>query len=444
MKLDRSSITGDRDIDDDRPTPAGPERRGPVFLRRLPKRAIAVTGGLVASGAIFQASLFLTTVLVARTLGTAELGHYAVAHAIGAIFVSGLGSGIPILALRETAADGLSRPFLAKILQTELLVTSAGTIAAAGVGWIVLGGPRGLGLGVLAGTAYVTLTHLSLLSAVHAGMHRYRSAALARAGCGCMVVVLTFAALSAGLGIGGALGGLAVAGGVSAGWLLWSARQHASIDGGPDTSSLFARSRPFVGLGLVSGGYQRIDALVVLIVTSASVAGIYASAYRTLSPFILLATGFGTVFLSKLSSTREPDARWHRVRRRGTRLFAATILPLAALAFLAMPQLITWFYGPQFSSAITPARILLLSIVPYALYLPNAHALNAAGQERHLLGVLATSLALEVVLMVVLSHAYGAAGAAWAWLLTELLVLIGVSRTMRSRCPLPVSAASRP
>ena len=444
MKPEGSSIAGDGGIDNDRTTLAFPGKRGSGFLHRLPRRAIAVTGGLVASGAIFQASLFLTTVLVARTLGSAELGRYAVAHAIGSIFVSGLGSGVPILALRETAADGLGRPFLTKILQTELLVTGAGTTAAACVGWFVLGGFTGLGLGALAGTAYVVLTQLSLLSAVHAGMHRYRSAALARAGCGCMVVILTPAALSADLGIAGVLASLAVAGGISAAWLLWSAYKHASVDRGPDASRLFARSRPFVGLGLISGGYQRIDALVVLVVTSASVAGIYASAYRMLSPFMLVATGFGTVFLSRLSSTREVDAGWHRVRRRGTRMFAATVLPLALIVFLAMPQLVNWFYGPQFSSAITPGRILVLSIIPYAFYLPNVHALNAAGQERHLLGVLATSVALEVVLMAVLSHAYGAVGAAWAWLLTELLVLTGVWWTMRSRCPVPASAAADP
>ena len=413
-----------------------------AVLYRLPRRAIMDTGGLVASGAIFQASLFLTTVLVARTLGTTELGRYAVAHAIGAIFVSGLGSGVPILALRETAADGLSRPFLTKILQTELLVTSAGTGAAACVGWLVLGGFTGLGLGALAGTAYVVLTQLSLLSAVHSAIHRYGSAALARAGCGCIVVILTPAALSADLGIAGVLASLAVAGGISTVWLLCSAYKHASVDGGPDASRLFARSRPFVGLGLVSGSYQRVDALVVLVVTSAFVAGIYASAYRMLSPFMLFATGFGTVFLSRLSSTREVDAEWHRVRRRGTRMFAATVLPLALIVFLVMQQLVSSFYGPEFRSAVTPARILVLSLIPYAFYLPNAHALNAAGQERHLLGVLVTSVALEVVLMGLLSHAYGAVGAACAWLLTELLVLAGVWWTMRYRCPVAASAAA--
>ena len=91
-----------------------------------------------------------------------------------------------------------------------------------------------------------------------------------------------------------------------------------------------------------------------------------------------MASGFGTVFLSRLSSMGAVGATWHSVRRRGTVLFALTVLPLAVVAWVAMPQLVRLLYGPKFASAATPARVLVVSLLPYAFYLPNAHALNAA------------------------------------------------------------------
>lgn len=402
-------------------------------LRQLPRRAIAESGGLVASGAVFQASIFLANVLIARALGRAELGRYAVAIAIGSVVVSGAGGGLPIFALRETAAGNVSRRFALSLMLTELRVTASAGVVAAVVGWLIVGGTRGLLLGSLAGFANVALSELSMLGSIHAGLQQYGLAALGRALCGIAIVLLTVGALALDLGVSGALGALALAAAAGAGLLMAGLSGKLPDTDDVDCTRLFARSRSLIGVGMVYGGYQRIDVLIVLTVTTASTAGLYAAAYRVLGPFTLLASGFGTVFFSRLSALPAVDPEWDRVRRRGLRLFCWTVLPIAATTFVTMPQLVKAFFGAEFADATGPARVLLVSLVPYVLYLPNAHALNAARRERPLLAVLLVSTALEAVLLIILSQGFGAIGAAWAWVATECCTLAGISALSRSR-----------
>jgi O-antigen/teichoic acid export membrane protein len=89
---------------------------------------------------------------------------------------------------------------------------------------------------------------------------------------------------------------------------------------------------------------------------------------------------------------------------------------------LLAPWAIRLVYGSSFVSAVTPARLLLLSILPLALYLPSAAALTAAGRERTWMKIQACGLLVDVVLVAILGSRHGANGAALAWLLSELSV----------------------
>jgi O-antigen/teichoic acid export membrane protein len=383
------------------------------------------------TGGVFQLSLFVATVLVARTLGRAELGRYSVAIAIGTVVVGGIGGGLPVFALRETAAGRVDRRFIRQLVLTDLVVTGTAALVAAGVGVIVLGGGRGLRLGGIAAVSSILLNLVALLSAIHSGLHRFRTTALAFVLSGVTLTFCTVGALHLGLGTEGALGSIGLAQAVSAGWLLWGLRGRISQNPGADSTRLFARSRALMGAGLLNGGYQRIDSLLVLAARGPATAGVYNSAYRMLGPFSLLSGGFGTVFFARLAGLHPADARWHDMRRRATTLLVAAMFPLVLVAFVAMPFIIRTLYGPSFNLAIGPARILLLSLVPTTLYLPGAYSLNAAGRERTFLLIMLVSVVVQVPLMLFLAGRHGAAGAAYAWLASETLVLAGVTRVLR-------------
>ncbi len=375
--------------------------------------------------------MFAATVLVARLLGRAQLGEYATALGIGLFVVSGCGSGLPVLILRETAAKRVNRAVLQNALALELAVTAAATVLATLCAALLIGGKQGALLGLFAGGANVFLSELSLLSSIASGMSYFRKAAFWQATCGVALPFFTYVALKLKLGESGALLAIALAALVASGALYlqlpWSSIPDADVKRG----GLFRRSQVFLGIGLIYGGYQRIDAIILFVVSNATTAGLYASAYRFLSPFSLVAQGFGTVFYSKLSARRGTAQDNEAVTRWATALLLLTMLPLAAVVFVITPWLVQHIYGPAFAPAIAPARILLVSLLPFTLYVPTAHALNAANRERRLLRVLLLSTLVEAALVASLAPTFGAEGTAWAWTVTESLILAGVAYEAR-------------
>jgi O-antigen/teichoic acid export membrane protein len=400
------------------------------LYRRLPHRAIRASGGLALTGGVFQLSLFVATVLVARSLGRSELGRYSVAIAIGTVVVGGIGGGLPVFALRETASGRIDQRFVRQIVRTDLVVTGIAAAVAALLGALLLGGTKGLVLGAIAGASSVFLNLVALLNAIHAGLHRFRTAAIGFVASGFTVTACTVASLGLHLGTRGAVASVGVSQAMLAAWLWLGLRDRLPIDAGTDSSRLFARSRALMGAGLMNGGYQRVDSLLVLTVKGAATAGIYNSAYRMLGPFSLLSSGFGTVFFARLAGLEPAGLQWHEMRRRATRLLVVVMLPLLVVVFAFMPVIVRTVYGPVFGPAVVPARVLILSLIPTTLYLPGAHSLNAAGRERTFLLVVALAIAVQIPLMLLLTSRYGATGAAVAWLTSEVLGLIGVTRAV--------------
>jgi O-antigen/teichoic acid export membrane protein len=401
------------------------------FLGRLPTSSAAAAGRLAAASAVLQVGFFVATVLVARAFGPTALGTYSIAIAIGAIVVSGAGSGLPALALRETSAGRVDADLIRRYNRTQLAVTGLASLAACAAGVIFIGSREGLVLGGVSGLSNVAQAQFSLVSGIRAGMHDFRHVAIAQVACGCAVGLLSAGAVLLGRGVTACV---AMPGFASLGCTVWLARPLAGREWGTqplDKTRIFGRSVPFIGIGMVNGGYQRLDVLVLGLVAGVAAAGTYASAYRFLGLFAVLARGFGMVFFARLSAGDALDERWQSLRRRGARLFALTIVPPALICAIAMPAMIDLVFGPHFASSTTPARLLLLSLIPYALYLPNAHALNAGGRESALFRVLLVGMVIEAVLVAVLGHAWGASGAAVGWCLSELVVLGGVARQAR-------------
>jgi len=406
------------------------------ILHRIPRRALAASGQLAVSGGISQVGMLVATVVVARALGRADLGEYAAAMGIGAIVVGGVGGGLPVLALRETAAGRVGRAYVMAVGRAQLAVTLVGSVVAGLVGTVVIGGWHGGIIGLVAGLANVGFSLLALGVGVSSGLHRYRLASLAQGANGLGFAAFTLLAVLveksdvsaiAGLGFSAACFSLPL-------WL-WLARQFPRRGEEENYLHLIRRSKAFIGIGLSNSGFFRIDSLLVLLVASASTAGLYASAYRVLGPFALIGSGFGVVLFARLASL-PIGPEWHRLRRLALRGYRMVVLPLAAATFLVLPWALPTVFGPAFVPAVTPARILVLSLVPKAFYWPGAYALTASGREGVVFRVFFIGMVVDAVLVAGFTPLWGASGTASAWLVTECLVLVGISRATRAgdRC----------
>jgi O-antigen/teichoic acid export membrane protein len=387
---------------------------------------VGAAGALSFARGLTQLGTFGAGLLVARYLGPDTFGQYAVLLAISTIVVSGPGSGIPVLAQRESAAGRATKDMVRGLLAATLLATTVGVSALAVAGHLLIGGSGGALDGLFAGGSAVILSVAALGSAINSGHGHFRSAAAGEAMIGLLLPTVTACSLLLGLGLGGALGALLVGAAPGALFLVGAARRASDTGSHGPSSSLkgyLSRATPFAALGLANGGYGRLDTVVLRLVAGSTTAGLYAAAYRILAPMAILLSGFGSVFFSRLLAS---GPAWRAIHRRGRWMLLTAISPLIVVAILAAPLLVKVVYGPNFSGAATPARILAVSVIPLALYWPSAHALNAFGRQRTWTGILLGGLGLDALLVALLGRWWGADGTALAWVFTEVIVLAAV------------------
>ena len=95
------------------------------------------------------------------------------------------------------------------------------------------------------------------------------------------------------------------------------------------------------------------------------------------------------------------------------------------------PLLIRLIYGAGFAPSVGPARVLLLSVLPWALYWPYANALNAAHREKRIRFLVGLGLVIDFILVWTVGGHFGAIGAAWAWVISESFILGGLALSSR-------------
>jgi PST family polysaccharide transporter len=181
----------------------------------------------------------------------------------------------------------------------------------------------------------------------------------------------------------------------------------------------------------MNGSYGRIDTPTLLAVASAAAAGFYSAAYRLLGPFTLIGTAVGTFYFSRISAHSGDRTAWARVRTRGALLLATTGTGGTLLMIAFTPVIIHLVYGSRYDAAIGPARILLLSVIPWSLYRFAPADLASVHLEMRATIALGFGLAIDFALVVVLGRKFGPSGAAWAWVISETFIFLALKLASR-------------
>jgi O-antigen/teichoic acid export membrane protein len=339
--------------------------------------------------------------------------------------VGGVTAGLPLLLLRRASEGNLNRRILRHAVWLQLCYSGLTVVLATGIGVVVLGGASGGYAAVASGFFFAAMNLASLGQHVQSGRRRYQRAAATDVVAGTLFPVFTYLALRLNTGVNGSLFAIGLACAVSCS-VSWTSLPSLEFDRDP------APLRPLDGLsfstfGLVNAGYGRIDTAMLAFVAGTAAAGYYAAAYRLLGPFDLLGAAFGIVYFSRLSEFNRNRDRWSKVRRRGKLLLAITAVVGAVVLFTVAPLLIRLFYGPGYGPATTPARILLVSIIPWSLWWPRPSELASVHLERRATAALACGLTVDAVLVALVGRSFGAAGAAWAWVMSESVLLFALS-----------------
>jgi O-antigen/teichoic acid export membrane protein len=166
---------------------------------------------------------------------------------------------------------------------------------------------------------------------------------------------------------------------------------------------------------LVTG---RVDVLIVGWLTDPASTGAYRLARSVSDPLAAFATPVSQAVFPELSRlVQARDATSIRTLTARIRSFAsAVVLPVCALTVLLAGWAVPAVFGEAFANAVPMVRIMVWQLVwlPY-VWLPGL--LLALGRARTVAAMTAVDAAAYLVLLVGLTSAFGAVGAAWATLL---------------------------
>ena len=186
-------------------------------------------------------------------------------------------------------------------------------------------------------------------------------------------------------------------------------------DPDPDTASWVRGLRVLFAITVITTAFSQIDIIAVGLSGSAENAAHYAAANKL--------SGVASVFLIAVASVFAPRMaeRWSgadsksiaELHRQATRM---SFWPTAIIAVpvLIAPDIPLGLFGPTFSDAATPLRILILAQVVSAATGPVGYLMIVTGAQNLVLKVFALAAVVDLTAQVLFTPIYGPTGAAIA------------------------------
>jgi O-antigen/teichoic acid export membrane protein len=405
--------------------------------------ALALAGDLAA-----KAGLLAVMMVAARGLRTAEFAAFAAATALATVLTAVLDGGSQILLTRDgVAGAGTRRGLLRALAVARLPLLALALTTAAVIG--VASGRLVLALATVllaaAGAAQQSLTG-ALRSA-----QDLRPEALAKLATGVLAVAAGGFCVAVDPRADVAVLALAVSlllGLVPLSAALRRTLAPARTPGPPPAApgspwTALRRAAPLGMMTLATLAYYRSGTIVLSVVSSPAQTARFATASTLAWGMLSVANAVTTGLLPRLAATAtaaERDALTWRVMRwvAGFSLVAAGLV-----AAFARP-LLTIAFGARYAGAALPLMLLAASTVLIAPAGVLGTALVAQGRLRPIAVQVAASLLINLVVLVVLGPALGAAGAAIATLACEAAGLVLMLRAVRParihRTPVPFAA----
>lgn len=409
-------------------------------------KRLAAGGGLnIVGGLVNQACLFGLTILLARWLGSTDVGTYAQAFAIRQILtlvaLGGMRSAMTRYvaihraeddpaALRGTIRFGLLFSVgMSTVFAIGLFAASSWLAFDAfndpglesGLRWVAIGLP----------SACFTVAALSATQ----GFRTQRPNALA----GNMLepllrLGLTALVLAVGLGLEATFVVMQVASIVTSVvalvWLFKLLRQHPRVTPRYEVGVVMRYASVSWLSSVAQQGLVWADIVLLGLFLSPADVGVYQVATR-----IVLIAGVAAAALNASLAPRAADLFQRRELETLKRLYVASSewlvrmsLPLLAFLFVCAEPVLRLF-GPEFTVGVTVTRILIIGALLDAATTQGGIVLNMSGHNAMNMFDTVAALVLNVGLNIALIPAFGINGASLAW--TVSLSVIGVLRAIQ-------------
>jgi O-antigen/teichoic acid export membrane protein len=387
-----------------------------------------------------------TTLMVARVLGVADFGLFAVLSGVAAITAELADLGIQGIAVQALVSRTLP---LGALVRTKLRLTAALVLLAA---LAALAPQVRSALAALAPAAWrpswdVLLRRLPLIFplvvySTMTGWAELLGIALRVRGRRALEAVTIVTLRASGL----ALAATALWSGTGLRGLVWALALSTAVPVAL-AAAFLARTSPasgptadVVGVGVgptlkasfplaINGGLAllslRIELLALAALRGSREAGLFAAALKVVELVNVVPAAIAAGAMPAL--TREAARGTDPVRRRTAATAALLAAPAAAGVVLVAPGLLR-VLGGGYAPAAGPLRVLAPALLALFMNTILLHALVAAGRARWLPVLTAWRVAAAALLAVVLIPRLGATGAAIGFLTAELLLLVLAAR----------------
>ena len=388
-----------------------------------------------------------TTLLVARVLGVADFGLFAVLSGVAVLVAEVTDLGIQGIAVQALVSGAIPLRALVrtKLRLTAILLIAAGLVALVAPALPLAGPavPEAWRASAEVLRSRVPLVFPLIVYSALSGWTELLGLALrvrGRRAQEAMTIVtlrasgliLAAAALWSGTGLRGLVWAMALStlpplalAAALLGRTTAPASDLRPITAGPEFARTLKAAFPLAvngGLALLS---LRMELFALAFLRGSREAGLFAAALKVVEVVNVVPAAIAAGAMPAL--TREAAMGTDPVRKRTAATAALLAAPAAAGLILVAPGLVT-VLGGDFAPAIAPLRVLAPVLLALFMNTVLLHALVAAGRASRLPVLTAVRVAAAALLALVLIPPLGATGAAAGFLLAELLLLVLAAR----------------
>lgn len=167
---------------------------------------------------------------------------------------------------------------------------------------------------------------------------------------------------------------------------------------------------------------QRLDVVVVAAFTSQATVGQYGAALRIAVVASLLTGSIAPLMLPKATRLEQTKESLRQFLRHVAK-FTSVLLAVIALIWLSLPLWVPVVFGERYEDSVSIARILLFGSGCLAAYTPLSQLFVADESPRRMFVLNITRLAVLATLLAILTPRFGATGGAWGLVGAELVSL---------------------
>jgi O-antigen/teichoic acid export membrane protein len=408
------------------------------------RASLPVASGLLGVATVVtRLAILVVLALLTRGSGTAAVGYYGLATLAASLAATALSFGLPTYLTRNVPAGLVAAPTVVRVHLARLAILGLATVIATPLAIGLLPGNIRYGI-VLVFVASLLEQWNETAWPLIRGTRKAWLEPLVNASTGALLVVVCLVdAWHDGLTFADAaryLFGAAIIRAVAA-WFAVGAHRLVRAPGRSDLRKHTRGALPYLASDLLGLLYFRGDVFVLAVLASAAQVGQYVSATALIGPAVQVAAAMGVGALAYASSrllVGQPDTGDSSVVFLFFRLAG---LAAAGAMYLALPVVTTILFGDD-GGVLVPAMILTAFLALRFANFGLSSILLAHGRAGSRLVVLVLSICGNVALNFGLDGRYGVYGAAWAAVLTELIVGASFLWFLRSRSLLAPAVAT--